>query len=315
MVTSLYASLAASASVFIGILTALLVSDLSNIKAEQSRIRRRVEAIDSRLRSLRYQREVLEDRLDNIEEIWEEERAKKQAEEQVDDFIDYAEDNITQSDFTPRMILQEFADFIDAEVGNLNDNQKDELRNKRDDIERAFEPPKPDPFLGISHNLHREITPITKPEYVQIEQQRQLRRDEKYTRDDRQLIQTITEMRSLHREREKLETRYRSLDPASIVHTLLVSVVAIIASVVVPSVFLAFRVTDTVLVPLPNWVEPTAVFLLWAVGLALVFFYLGRKLWQDPDKLPEEPEMETSMGKYSSNDDSEVPRKEQESDG
>ena len=66
MVTGLYGSLAASASVFIGILTALLTSKLTSLRSERSRIRNRLARIESRIGNLKTQQENIEKELDEI---------------------------------------------------------------------------------------------------------------------------------------------------------------------------------------------------------------------------------------------------------
>jgi len=68
MPTDLYAALATSASVFLGILTALLVSDLSNLKSERSWISRQIEGFDAKLQGLNQERVAIEDKTVNIEE-------------------------------------------------------------------------------------------------------------------------------------------------------------------------------------------------------------------------------------------------------
>lgn len=68
MVTGLYAALAASASVFIGILTALLASDLSQLKSEQERIDRRRGAIDGQIQSLDNKKDEIESQVEDVEE-------------------------------------------------------------------------------------------------------------------------------------------------------------------------------------------------------------------------------------------------------
>lgn len=67
MVTGFYAALAGSASVFIGILTALLVSNLSNLKSERNLIERRISTIDSRKQELEQEKEDLEEYTTGIE--------------------------------------------------------------------------------------------------------------------------------------------------------------------------------------------------------------------------------------------------------
>jgi len=69
MPAGFYAALATSASVFIGILTALLVSNLSNLKAERHWINRRIEEIDAKLRGLDSEQTDIENKTHNIDEL------------------------------------------------------------------------------------------------------------------------------------------------------------------------------------------------------------------------------------------------------
>lgn len=68
MPAGFYAALSTSASVFVGILTALLVSNLSNLKSERHRINRRLEGIDAKLRGLQMEQAEIEDKTVNIDE-------------------------------------------------------------------------------------------------------------------------------------------------------------------------------------------------------------------------------------------------------
>lgn len=68
MVVGLYSALAASASVFIGILTALLVNNLANLKSEKDLLERRIESLDSRIQGHQQEKENLEEYTTNIEE-------------------------------------------------------------------------------------------------------------------------------------------------------------------------------------------------------------------------------------------------------
>lgn len=87
MVTGLYASLAASASVFIGILTALLASNISTHKAERNRITYRIQAIDARLQELDDKREELEDVIEDIYLTWIDEQRTEENHEDTDWYI------------------------------------------------------------------------------------------------------------------------------------------------------------------------------------------------------------------------------------
>lgn len=87
MVTGLYASLAASASVFIGILTALLASNISTHKAERNRITYRIRSIDARLQELDDKREELEDVIEDIYLTWIDEQRTEEDHEDTDWYI------------------------------------------------------------------------------------------------------------------------------------------------------------------------------------------------------------------------------------
>ncbi|MCU4971131.1 hypothetical protein OB955_00060 [Halobacteria archaeon AArc-m2/3/4] len=68
MTVGLYSALAASASVFIGILTALLVNNLVKLKSEKDLVERRIESLDSRIQGLKQEKNALEEYATNIEE-------------------------------------------------------------------------------------------------------------------------------------------------------------------------------------------------------------------------------------------------------
>lgn len=68
MPADFYAPLATSASVFVEILTALLVSNLSNLKAERHWLNRRLEEIDAKCRGLDSEQIDTEDKTHDIDE-------------------------------------------------------------------------------------------------------------------------------------------------------------------------------------------------------------------------------------------------------
>ncbi|GAB6862695.1 hypothetical protein ACFR97_16315 [Haloplanus litoreus] len=206
MVTGLYASLAASASVFIGILTALLASNISTHKAERNRITYRIQAIDARLRELDDKRGELEDVIEDIYLTWIDEQRTEEDHEDTDWYI------------------------------------------------------------------HER---------------------EEYNRNQQEWLRTKTEIRSLQREREKLNNRYDTLDPSRIRETLEAGVIAIFLAVVIPSIAYLAHVVDFPGIETSFWwIEPVIIFVLWAVGLGYVFQHLRDKLDKEPGNLPEEPEIE-----------------------
>ena len=206
MITGLYASLAASASVFIGILTALLASKISTYKAERNRITYRIQSIDAHLWELDDKREELEEVIDGIYLTW-----------------------------------------------------VDEQRTEEDHEDTEW-------------YIHER---------------------EEYNRNQQEWLRTTTEIQSLQREREKLVNRYDSLDPSRIRDTFKAGVIAVFFAVVAPSIAYLTHVVD-----FPKyktqfwWIEPVTIFTLWAIGLGYVFYHLRDELSEDPENLPEEPEIE-----------------------
>lgn len=288
MVTGLYGALAASASVFIGILTALLASNLSNLKSERGRIRRRIETIDARLESLDNQYETLQEQLQDVID-WEE---SNEAQDRVDEFID----NHVGAEFNPDnlnidLVRQEFSDFLG--VDDLNEYQEEALLENYEEIREELTPdttgyglmgaPLPDSAV-----LDSEIVAANH----QIENRWEIHMEERFNRDYRRFIQTNTEIQSLRQERQDLVNRYQSLDPTDIIDTLRAAVVSIGLSVGVPlSAYFFHAVFENPLIQLPNWIEPTVVFLLWGGGLAYVFYHLSDELGGQSDPLPDEPEL------------------------
>lgn len=68
MMVGLYAALATSASVFIGILTALLVNNLTNMESKKDLLERRIETLDSQIQGVQKEKENIEEYATNIEE-------------------------------------------------------------------------------------------------------------------------------------------------------------------------------------------------------------------------------------------------------
>ena len=74
---NLYGFLASSSSIFIGILTALLVNRISNLKAEKNRIQTRMYSIESNLKHFRSKKDRTQDEINDIESKWKKEARKR----------------------------------------------------------------------------------------------------------------------------------------------------------------------------------------------------------------------------------------------
>lgn len=211
---------------------------------------------------------------------------KKKAEEQVDDFIENHvgdEFNISPEDLTPHVALQEFREFLDQD--SLDKYQESALQDRYEDIESELQtspygvgsiPIQPDP----------EIIAMNR----QIETHWNIHTDQRFNRNYRQWIQTLTEMRSLQDERQEHLDRYNSLDPSRIKDTLRAGVVTISLSVGVPLVtYLAH--TLITFETRYYWIEPLLVFIIWAIGLGYVFEHIRRQIGDETEEIPEEPDV------------------------
>lgn len=126
----------------------------------------------------------------------------------------------------------------------------------------------------------------------QIEHQWQIHTEERYNRNYRRWIQTMTQIRSLQDERKRLLSRHESLNPSRIRESIRVAVVTIILSVGVPVFAYLLRVSNLVTYSSRQpWIEPTTVFIIWAVGLIYVFKHLSSQLTEDGGNIPNEPEI------------------------
>lgn len=289
MVTGFYAALAGAASVFIGILTALLASNLSNLNTQRERIERRIETIDARLENLDTQYEHFRDTLEKIREQEEVTQRREQAQDQVDEFIEEyvgIEFDINPDELTPERLQYELAQYLGE--NELNEEQHEVLQDRFEDVQDALTP-----SSGLMGDVDLNLTdPSLIASNRQIEHQWQIHTEERYNRNYRRWVQTMTEIRSLQDERERLLGRHESLDPSRIRESLRVTVVTIILSVGVPVFAYLLQVSNIVIAPnLQPWVKPTAIFVIWVVGLIYVFKHLRDQLAGDGGEVPNEPEI------------------------
>lgn len=289
MVTGFYAALAGAASVFIGILTALLASNLSNLNAQRERIERRIETIDARLENLDTQYEHFSETLQEIREQEESSQRREQAEEQVDEFLkEYVGDefDIAPGELTPRRLQQEFANYLG--VDRLNEEQHEVLKEHFEDVQDALTPAPPGIVPSIDPGVM--VDPSVTATNRQIKHQWQIHTEERYNRNYRRWIQTMTEIRSLQDERERLVGRHESLDPSHIQGSLRATVVTIVLSVGLPLFAYLLRVAEVSFVTnVPVWLEPAGIFLIWIIGLVYVFDHLRGQLDKDGGDIPDEP--------------------------
>lgn len=278
MVTGLYAALAASASVFIGILTALLTSNLSNLKSERDRIEHRTEKINARIGALKQRKKEFQEKIDEIKQQREDNTKYNEAYDEISDFIyDHVGLDFYPelSELTEELVQEELKNFLDKE--SLNDYHHDILQERWKDIKSELNP---DLSVGLQPS----------PEFVAADKQSaaqwRMQQDSILNQNKHHIIQTNTEIKFLKEERHKLENRYKTLSPSHIIEMLHVCVGTIILSVGIPLIAYLFRTTDTQIATAPRWFEPTLVFIVWLVGLGIVFIYLHFQFNSDTDALP-----------------------------
>ena len=138
-----YGSLAASASVFVAILTALLVNNYVQIKSDRRQIQYELNRIEADLNGLRDRRDDYQETVDNLVEKRESDYREK-AKEQVDEFID----SEIPTEFTRPIekltideLYQRLIDFHDCgsaeelEDSPVNFHHKEILEERMDEIE------------------------------------------------------------------------------------------------------------------------------------------------------------------------------------
>ena len=116
-----YTTLATSASIFLGLLTALIINQLVDDRAEKSRIHERVRGLTSELSTLQEQREDLEQYLIDEGERFGEELHKKNINSEIDAFFQgsLALDNkIPISEFDWIRLKEEYGAYKDEELSH-----------------------------------------------------------------------------------------------------------------------------------------------------------------------------------------------------
>ncbi|QZP38544.1 hypothetical protein [Halobaculum magnesiiphilum] len=287
MVTGLYAALASAASVFIGILAALLASNLANLSTQRERVEKRIEAIDARLENLDTQYQQFREEMEEIREEEEAIEARQTAEDDVDSFID----SYVGSEWNPDADSVSKTEMEAALRGFLNEAPNEyhyeELERRIDDVRDELEPTG---LMGPTPSIPPDAAIIASNN--QIEHEWKIHRNQRFNRAYRRWIQTMTEIRSLQGERTKLVNRHESLDPRQYRNTLAAVAAPIVFSVGVPLLFYFFRAIDRTILQLQPWVEPTIVGASWVIGLFVVLYHLWQEVSEDRIELPESPDTE-----------------------
>lgn len=135
-----YGSLAASASVFVAILTALLVNNYVQIKGDRRQLTRRINEKERQLEDLEEEREEYQKIVDQIRKEKEQEH-REEAEDNIDEFInDHLSENFHYpiEKLTVDILYQKLLDYKDCEdAGELE--YSEDYEHHRDVLEGRFE--------------------------------------------------------------------------------------------------------------------------------------------------------------------------------
>ncbi|MFC5971486.1 hypothetical protein ACFPYI_09105 [Halomarina salina] len=285
-----YGSLATAGGVFLGLLSAYLTSRIAGMQSERDSIRRRVEAVDARRRSLREQRELIRDEIEGIEEKWAREERESKAKRDIKEFID----DHAGEDWSPAPKDVEFTDVLD-EVASFVNVPRDALPAEH--IDEASER-----FGDILYVLEKAQIPYARPDPLALmgdiatatnadsSNRWAVQERERYDAQRSRLVEVSTEMSALQRERESLSDRFENTDPEQLRSNLKDVGLAAIASVIFPLVVAGMHVSGLVVpgIPFATTIEPLVVFAIWVVGLGVVFAHMNSELTDNDDSLPDE---------------------------
>jgi len=282
-VIQFYAALATTAGIFVGILTAFLVTRLSDYKSQRTEIKRRVRTIDEELAVLESRYELRQGNLEETEERW----RIEQAEDEVDEFIEYT----VGRDWNPDPDTVSSTDAVDALVrfdrvaeGELIQHHLDQIESRWNEITDE---------LQSSRHMLGDVDLGGSEEYTAanwiIEALWEIYDQEKYDSEDSSRLNIQKQSEELKREREVLEAQFDAHNPEQLQDGIKESIVPIVLSVVAP--LLAIFLIETGLkfsIPWnPQLVEISIVSIVWLCGFFWTLWFLWRRVSNNEDELPE----------------------------
>lgn len=283
---------------FVGILTAYLVTRLSDLKSQRSRLEQRITSIDAELRVLDNRFDFRVGQLEATEERW----RLKDAEDAVDNFIEYDvgrdwgpdPDDITVEDSLNALVIHRGLDSDD-----LIQRHREEIEDRWDEIIDELQP---------SHSIYGAMAAPNNDIYTASgwiqETLWDIYEREKYESQDLEAVATGQEIKTLQDEREVLVGQYKALDPQQLEDSIKSAIVPIGLSVVLPLFIRFLHEVGLVVDVSPSiaiW-EPTVVLVLWLIGFIWTLLFVWVRVSDTDDELSESPipdgkyEMEESEG-------------------
>ena len=275
-----YGSLATTASVFVGILTAYLVTRLSDLKSQRGRLKQRVETIDARLRTLHERRSFRESQLIETNIRWDIENA----EDEVDSFIDFDVGfgwDPSPNDIDRDDVIQAFMEHRDIQRKDLTQHHVDAIDERWDEIMSELAPTRFDTSIPPR---------ATDPEMYVIDALWDIYEREKYDERDREYKGQEYEVNALQNERGYLTQENESLDPQQLYDSIRDILVPIALSVIFPLFIRFLHEMGWVLRTSPAvaaW-EPIIVSVAWLGGFVSTLVFVYTRI-SGGEKLPDPP--------------------------
>lgn len=288
-----YGVLATTASIFVGILTAYLVTRLSDLTSERSRLKQRIESIDAELRILDDRFDFRIDQVEATEERWQQEAAG----DVVDNFIEYD----VGRDWNPEPDDISVEDALDALVEHRGLNSDDLIQRHREEIQDRWDEIIDE--LQPTHFIHGPVPAPSNETYTAAgwiqETLWDIYEREKYDTHDLEAVSIGREINTLQDEREVLVEQYKALDPQQLQDSIKAAIVPIGFSVILPLIVRFLHELGWV-VRVPSNItilEPIAVTGAWIVGFFWTLGFVWLRVSNTDDQIPESPIPKDEFGK------------------
>lgn len=287
MVVGLYAALATTAGVFVGLLTAYLVSRIVGLKSERRRIEKRIVSIHARIEALKEHHEWRDEQLSEIDRR----KAEQEAGDIVDKFIrQCVGDNWDPDPDTISLeeTVQALVDYHCVDSDDLSQFHAEAVSERLSEIMEELRPNPRGP-LGYPTPLD-QIDPGLLSSDSETIALWDIHRDSIYERRISDFAEVDTEIDSLRKERERLMSHYEGSDPTELMGVLRSTGWIIFFSVFIPLfAYLLNSIRLLYSVPFGNTVEPVLVFSSWCLGLGLTYRYIEQDILTPEDSLPDSP--------------------------
>ncbi|MGQ5516499.1 hypothetical protein [Halococcus saccharolyticus] len=274
-----YGVLASTASIFVGILTAYLVTRYSDLKTQRSRIRQRANSVEAEQEVLLARKDFRTEQVEQTEVRW----RRESAEDDVDSFIKYD----VGSDWDPPATEISVDDAMQGLIthrgltaDDLIQHHAETIRERWDEILEKLR--SRGPTMDSAVFLDNDFKYIVEALWDIYDR-------EKYDRHDSVVSEIQGDIDELEDEWELLVEEDKSLDPQQLQDGIKSAAVPIALSVMFPLfVRLLHELGWTYSSPFA-WIEPVAVSVVWIVGFLWTLGFLWKRVSNTEELLNESP--------------------------